>query len=154
MDLVVDEKKYSPDAKYNSRVVTKFINMIMECGKKNIARNNIYKMLSIIEEKTKNDGLFVLETALINVGPTLEVKSKRIGGANYPVPVIVDDRRRLTLSMRWIIGFARKKKGKAIAEKLAEEIIAAFRGEGSAIKKRQDVHKMAEANKAFAHFGR
>lgn len=154
MDLVVDEKKYNPDSKYNSRVVTKFINMIMECGKKSVARTNIYKMLSIIEEKTKNDGLFVLETALINVGPTLEVKSKRIGGANYPVPVIVDDRRRLTLAMRWIINFARNKKGKPISGKLADEVISAFRGEGSAIKKRQDVHKMAEANKAFAHFGK
>ena len=154
MDLFVNEKKYQPDSKYQSPVVTKFINMIMEQGKKTIARKHIYKMLDIIEEKTKNDGLFVLETALKNVGPTLEEKSKRIGGANYPVPVIVPDQRRLTLAMRWIITFARAKKGKSICEKLADEIIAAFKNEGSAIKKRQDVHKMAEANKAFAHFGK
>jgi len=100
MDLIVNEKKYKADAKYQSPIVTKFINMIMECGKKIVARKHIYKMLEVIEEKTKNDGLFVLETALKNVGPTLEVRSKRIGGANYQVPVIVNDQRRLTLAMR------------------------------------------------------
>ena len=154
MDLIVNEKKYQADAKFQSRIVTKFINMIMERGKKTIARRHIYKMIEILEKKTQNDGLFVLETALKNVGPTLEVKSKRIGGANYQVPVIVPDQRRLTLAMRWIINFARAKKGKSICEKLADEIVSAFKGEGSAIKKRQDVQKMAEANKAFAHFGR
>ncbi len=154
MDLIVNDKKYQADAKFQSRIVTKFINMIMERGKKTIARRHIYKMIEILEKKTQNDGLFVLETALKNVGPTLEVKSKRIGGANYQVPVIVPDQRRLTLAMRWIIGFARAKKGKSICEKLADEIISAFKGEGSAIKKRQDVQKMAEANKAFAHFGK
>jgi len=154
MDLIVDEKKYKADGKYKSPIVTKLINMIMECGKKTIARRNIYKMIDILEQKTKNDGLFVLETALKNVGPTLEVKSKRIGGANYQVPVIVSGQRRLTLAMRWIIDFSRSQKGKPISEKLANEIIAAFRGEGNAIKKKQNVHKMAEANKAFAHFGR
>ncbi len=154
MDLIVNEKKHKADAKYQSHVVSKFINMIMERGKKTIARNHIYKMLEILEEKTNNDGLFVLETALKNVGPTLEVKSKRIGGANYQVPVIVPDQRRLTLAMRWIITFARAKKGRSINEKLADEIISAFKGEGSAVKKRIDVQKMAEANKAFAHFGK
>jgi small subunit ribosomal protein S7 len=154
MDLIVNEKKHKADSKYQSPVVSKFINMIMERGKKTIARGHIYKMLSILEEKTQNDGLFVLETALKNVGPTLEVKSKRIGGANYQVPVIVPDQRRLTLAMRWIITFARAKKGRSINEKLADEIIAAFKGEGSAVKKRIDVQKMAEANKAFAHFGK
>jgi len=100
MDLIVNEKKYQADAKYQSTIVTKFINMIMECGKKTIARKHIYKMLDIIEKKTQNDCIFVLETALKNVGPTLEVRSKRIGGANYQVPVIVPDQRRLTLAMK------------------------------------------------------
>jgi len=100
MDLIVNDKKYQADAKFQSRIVTKFINMIMERGKKTIARRHIYKMIEILEKKTQNDGLFVLETALKNVGPTLEVKSKRIGGANYQVPVIVPDQRRLTLAMR------------------------------------------------------
>jgi small subunit ribosomal protein S7 len=100
MDLIVNEKKYQADAKYQSLIVTKFINMIMERGKKTVARRHIYNMLETIEHKTQNDGIFVLETALKNVGPTLEVKSKRIGGANYQVPVIVSDQRRLTLAMR------------------------------------------------------
>ncbi len=154
MDLIVNEKKYKADAKYQSPIVTKFINMVMECGKKIVAQKHIYKMLEIIEEKTQNDGLFVLETALKNVGPTLEVRTKRIGGANYQVPIIVNDQRRLTLAMRWIINFARAKKGKSIAYKLADEIIAAYKGEGNAMKKKLDMHKMAEANKAFAHFGK
>ena len=154
MDLVIDEKRYKSDLKYHSPVITKFVNMIMEQGKKSIATKNIYKMLTVIEDKTHNDGLFVLETALKNVAPTLEVRSKRIGGANYSVPVIVPDKRRTTLAMRWVINFARGRKGKGISEKLADEIISAYKNEGSAIKKRTDVQKMAEANKAFAHFGK
>lgn len=154
MDLVIDEKRYKSDIKYNSPLITKFINMIMECGKKSIASKNIYNMLTIIEDKTHNDGLFVVETALKNVAPTLEVRSKRIGGANYQVPVIVPDKRRTTLAMRWIINFAKSRKGKGISDKLADEIISAYKNEGSAVKKRIDVQKMAEANKAFAHFGK
>ena len=144
-----------PDIMYNSQKLGKFINNIMLHGKKETARKSVYKAFEIIKEKTGNPNpLEVFDTALKNAGPTVEVRSRRIGGANYQVPREVRPERRLALAMRWIIGAARSKKGKPMAEKLAEELVAASKNEGAAIKKKQDTHRMAEANRAFAHFAR
>jgi len=154
MDLVIDQKKYKPDLKYQSYTVSKLINMSNRKGKKNISRKNIYKALDIIEKQMKQEPLNVLETAIANVAPNLEVRSVRIGGANYQVPTPVSGERKVTLAMRWIIQVANQKKGKSFSEKLAEEIISAYKGEGTAMKKKNDVQRMAEANKAFAHFAR
>ena len=138
---------------YNSQKLAKFINNIMLHGKKETARKSVYKAFEIIKEKTGNPNpLEVFDTALMNAGPTVEVRSRRIGGANYQVPREVRPERRLALAMRWMIDAARSKKGAPIHEKLAEELILASKNEGSAIKKRDDTHRMAEANKAFAHF--
>ena len=143
----------SPDIMYNSQKLGKFINNIMLNGKKETARKSVYKAFEIIKEKTGNPNhLEVFDTELKNAGPTVEVRSRRIGGANYQVPREVRPERRLALAMRWIIDAARSKKGAPIHEKLAEELILASKNEGSAIKKRDDTHKMAESNKAFAHF--
>lgn len=142
-----------PDFVYNSTKISKFTNCIMERGKKNAARSIVYGALDLVKEKTKSDNPFeVFENALKNAGPTLEVRSRRIGGANYQVPREVRPERRQALAMRWIIEAARSKKGKPMHVKLAEEIIAASNNEGEAIKKKENTHKMAEANKAFAHF--
>ncbi len=142
-----------PDFVYDSTKISKFMNCIMEEGKKNAARSIVYGALDFIKEKTKNDTpIEVFETALKNAGPTLEVRSRRIGGANYQVPREVRPERRQALAMRWIIEAARSKKGKPMHMKLAEELIAASNNEGEAIKKKENTHKMAEANKAFAHF--
>lgn len=143
----------NPDIMYNSQKLGKFINNIMLNGKKETARKAVYKAFEIIKEKTGNPNpLEVFDTALKNAGPTVEVRSRRIGGANYQVPREVRPERRLALAMRWMIDAARAKKGAPIHEKLAEELILASKNEGSAIKKRDDTHKMAESNKAFAHF--
>jgi len=145
--------KLTPDHVYDSEKVAKFINYTMQEGKKATARKVVYSALDVIKEKTKNpDPLEVFEAALKNTGPTMEVRSRRVGGANYQVPREVRPERRNFLSMKWIIEAARSKKGKPMAEKLAEEIIAASNNEGEAIKKRENMHRMAEANKAFAHF--
>ena len=145
--------KIEPDFVYESEKVTKFINYTMERGKKSTARKVVYASFDVIKEKTKNSNpLEVFETALKNTGPTMEVRSRRVGGANYQIPREVRPERRQFLSMKWIIDAARAKKGKPMAEKLAEEIIAASNNEGDAVKKRENTHKMAEANKAFAHF--
>ncbi|MBX4206467.1 30S ribosomal protein S7 [Candidatus Parcubacteria bacterium] len=145
--------KLAADSQYNSEKVAKFINYTMEEGKKVTARKVVYGALDFIKEKAKTENpIEVFETALKNTGPTMEVRSRRVGGANYQVPREVRPERRLFLSMKWIIDAARNKKGKPMHEKLAEEIIAAAAGEGEAIKKRENMHKMAEANKAFAHF--
>jgi small subunit ribosomal protein S7 len=142
-----------PDIMYNSQKLAKFINNIMENGKKETARKIVYKSFEIIKEKTKNPNpLEVFDTAIKNAGPLVEVRSRRIGGANYQVPREVRPERRIALAMRWIIGAARSKKGAPIHEKLAEELILASKNEGIAVKKREDTHKMAESNKAFAHF--
>ncbi len=142
-----------PDIMYNSQKLAKFINNIMLHGKKETARKSVYKAFEIIKEKTGNPNpLEVFDTALKNAGPTVEVRSRRIGGANYQVPREVRPERRLALAMRWMIDAARSKKGAPIHEKLAEELILASKNEGSAIKKRDDTHRMAESNKAFAHF--
>jgi len=141
-----------PDFKYNNLVVAKLINQVMRKGKKTTARKIVYGAFDIIKEKTKKDPLEVFEQAVKNATPLLEVKSKRIGGATYQVPREVKENRGFTLALRWIITAAKSKKGKPMSEKLAEELIGAAKNEGSAIKKKEDTHRMAEANRAFAHF--
>lgn len=142
-----------PDSVYNSQKIGKFINYVMEEGKKNAARLAVYNCLETIKEKTKTENpLEIFDTALKNTAPAMEVRSRRVGGANYQVPREVRPERRQALSMKWIIEAARSKKGQPIHIKLADEIIAASKNEGEAVKKRENTHKMAEANKAFAHF--
>jgi small subunit ribosomal protein S7 len=142
-----------PDIIYNSTKLSKFINIVMWDGKKETARKSVYRAFDIIKEKTGNPNpLEIFDTAIKNAGPLVEVRSRRIGGANYQVPREVRPERRTALAMRWIIGAARTKKGAPIEEKLAEELVLASKNEGIAVKKREDTHKMAEANKAFAHF--
>ena len=145
--------KLTPDLSYDSEKVAKFINYAMQEGKKTTARKVVYGSFEVIKEKTKNPNpLEVFELALKNTGPTMEVRSRRVGGANYQIPREVRPERRQFLSMKWIIDAARAKKGKPMADRLAEEIIAASNNEGDAVRKRENTHKMAEANKAFAHF--
>ena len=147
------KRELKPDINYNSIKLGKFINYIMESGKKNIARAIVADCMTVIKEKAKVENpLEVFELALKNTTPAMEVRSRRVGGANYQVPREVRPERKQSLSMKWIIEAARSKKGKPIHEKLADEIIAASKNEGEAVKKRENVHKMAEANKAFAHF--
>jgi small subunit ribosomal protein S7 len=142
-----------PDSVYQSEKVTKFTNYVMLEGKKATARAVVYRAMDEIKEKAKVENpLEIFEMALKNTGPTMEVRSRRVGGANYQIPREVRPERRQHLSMKWIIDSARAKKGKPMHEKLAEEIIAASQNEGEAVKKRENTHKMAEANKAFAHF--
>ena len=142
-----------PDLSYNSVKVGKFINYVMDSGKKNAARKVVYGAFDIIKEKTKNPNpLEIFDLAIKNTSPQMEVRSRRIGGANYQVPREVRPERKLALSFRWIIAAAASKKGAPMAKKLADELIAASNNEGTAIKKKDDTHRMAEANKAFAHF--
>ncbi len=142
----------SPDPKYNDTLVSQFINCVMKKGKKHIARRILYDSLSIIEERTKANGLEVFRKALGNARPLLEVRARRVGGATYQVPTEVRTGRSTALAIRWLIGYAFDRKDKSMSERLAAELIAASKGEGNAIKKKEDTHKMAEANKAFAHF--
>jgi len=142
-----------PDPIYNDIVVARFINYIMKNGKKSIAEKILYESLDLIKEKIKGDTpIDIFKKALENVSPIVEVKSKRVGGATYQVPLEVSQNRRVALAMRWILSYARSRKGKTMANRLASELIAASNKEGSAYKKKEDTHKMAEANKAFAHF--
>ncbi|MDI6602795.1 MAG: 30S ribosomal protein S7 [Patescibacteria group bacterium] len=141
-----------PDPIYNNITVAKFINQVMRRGKKTIAQKIVYGSFDIIKEKTKKEPLEVFELAISNVKPSLEVKSKRIGGATYQVPQQVPEARGKTLAMRWLIQTAKSRKGKTMKEKLAEELILASKQKGAAIKKKEDTHRMAEANRAFAHF--
>jgi small subunit ribosomal protein S7 len=141
-----------PDPQFNSVVVTKFINNLMRKGKKSIAEKNFYSALEKIESRTGKNGLELFNKALDNVKPVLEVRSRRVGGATYQVPVEVRENRRQALASRWIINYAKSRNEKTMADKLASEFIAASNNEGPSIKKREDTHKMAEANKAFAHF--
>ena len=141
-----------PDPKYQSVNIAKFINKVMSKGKKSISQRVVYDCFDIIKEKTNKDPLKVFDGALKNVGPEVEVKSRRIGGGNYQIPVAVIGKRRNALAFRWIIGAAQARKGAPMKQKLADELIAAFNKEGAAIKKRTDIYKMAEANRAFAHF--
>ncbi|MFA4871501.1 MAG: 30S ribosomal protein S7 [Patescibacteria group bacterium] len=140
------------DAKFNREDVAKFINYIMKGGKKSVARQSIYDCLALISQKTKQDALDIFEKAIQNVSPSVEIRGRRVGGANYQVPISVRPSRSFTLGCRWIINAAKARKGKKMAEKLAEEFIAAYNSEGAAMKKKQDTYRMAEANRAFAHF--
>ena len=150
---VKNRKELSPDPIYNSQKVTKLVNYVMNDGKKEAARKIVFGALTLIKEKQKIENpLEVFDAALKNITPLMEVRSRRAGGANYQVPVEVRPDRRTALAFRWLIGAARGKKGKPMRVKLAEELIAASKNEGDAVKKRENVHKMAEANKAFAHF--
>ncbi len=146
------KNEISPDPLYGNVVVSKFINQLMRKGKKSIARKIIYKSFEKIKEKKKKDPIEIFNDAIENASPSMEVRSKRIGGAIYQVPVPVGKERRMSLAMRWIIGSSKSKKGKSMEEKLAEEIINASENSGAAVKKKEEIHKMAEANKAFAHF--
>ncbi|MBP6857910.1 MAG: 30S ribosomal protein S7 [Candidatus Pacebacteria bacterium] len=150
---VTNRNMVSPDIKYGSLKLEKFINCIMWDGKKNTARTNVYDALDIVKEKEGiEDPMEVFESALKNAGPLVEVRSRRIGGANYQVPREVRTERRQALAMRWIIESARGRKGVKTSVALADEFIQASKGEGNAVKKKKDTHKMAESNKAFAHF--
>jgi small subunit ribosomal protein S7 len=144
-----------PDPKFNDRLVTQFVNNMMLQGKKNTAFNIFYDALDIVEKRNKEEGVTALEIwkkAMLNVTPSVEVKSRRIGGATFQVPNEVRGDKKVTYAMKFIILFARKRTGKPMAERLAEEILAAYKEEGGAFKKKEDMHKMAEANKAFSHF--
>jgi small subunit ribosomal protein S7 len=149
---VADKREILPDPVYNSKLVSKFINVIMKDGKKTVAQKICYGAFDIIREKTGEDPLKVFRTAVENVKPVVEVKSRRVGGATYQVPVDVRPQRRVALAFRWIIGFAKKRNEKTMKEKLAGEIMDAANKTGASIKKREDTHKMAEANRAFAHY--
>ncbi|HVN26121.1 MAG TPA: 30S ribosomal protein S7 [Candidatus Paceibacterota bacterium] len=150
----VYKKYHQPDAVHGRVELGRFINYVMKDGKKSTAERVVYAAFDKIKEQTKEDPLVIFDKALENASPLLEVASKRVGGANYQVPREVRPERRFILALRWIIGAARARKGKPMAEKLADELIAAAKNEGSAIKKKQDTHRMAEANRAFAHFAR
>jgi len=141
-----------PDSLYNSQLVGKLINKVMRDGGKSKAEAICYDCFAVIEKKTKQNPLEVFLKAMENVKPVLEVRSRRVGGATYQVPSTVEPQRQETLALRWIVQFARQKKGRPMRERLAEEIVMAFRQEGLAVKKREDTHKMAEANRAFAHY--
>jgi len=149
----VSHEELRPDAVYNSKLVTKFVNCMMEQGKKNVAQRVFYGAMKIVSEKVKDkDALAVFETAVNNVKPMFEVRSKRVGGASYQVPMQVRPSRQQSLAIRWIIEAARGKKGKPMSDRLASEFTDAYNGQGGAMMTRENVHKMAEANKAFAHF--
>ena len=146
------KREISPDAKYQSVIVARFINRIMKYGKKSTAEKIVYHSLQVVEQQESKASVDVLEQAVKNATPLLEVKSRRIGGSTYQVPVEVRAERGLSLAMRWLISSARDRTGKSMVEKLAAELSGASKGQGAAIKKREDIHRMAEANRAFAHF--
>jgi len=147
------ERRETPaDPRFESQTVTKFINSLMLDGKKSIAESIFYDAMDILEQRSGQPGINLFQQALNNVKPALEVKSRRVGGATYQVPVEVRPERRTALATRWLIGFARGRSEKSMSERLAGELLAASRGEGSSVKKREDTHRMAEANKAFAHY--
>jgi small subunit ribosomal protein S7 len=146
------KRKIESDARYNSAMLAKFINRVMRRGKKSTAARIVYNALDIMEERMKRPALEVLEEAIRNVSPVLEVKPRRVGGSTYQIPVEVPPDRQLALAMRWILASARSRPGKSMAEKLADELMEAARGTGASVKKREDTHRMAEANRAFAHY--
>jgi small subunit ribosomal protein S7 len=148
----IAKREILPDARYNSELVAKFINNLLLKGKKSIAESILYGAFDIIEEKTKELPIEVFEKAVNNVKPVIEVKSRRVGGSTYQVPTEVRQTRRVSLGIKWLIDNARKRAGKSMKEKLAAELIDAANGRGATVKKKEDVHKMAEANKAFAHY--
>ena len=146
------KRKIDPDPRYGDLLIAKFINIVMECGKKSTAERIVYDALDIVKEKTSKEPLEVFRAALDNVRPLLETKSRRVGGATYQVPVSVSEDRGYSLALRWIRSYSRDRKGKPMHEKLAQEIIDGFNKTGPSVKKREDMHKMAEANRAFAHY--
>ena len=147
------EKRFiKPDPRYNDVLVTKFINYLMYDGKKSVTRNMLYESFDIIQEKTKKPALEVFQKAIQTVSPMVEVRSRRVGGATYQVPMEVRPQRRTALAMRWLRNYSRARKENSMSMKLASELIQASQGEGSAVKKKEETHRMAEANKAFAHF--
>jgi small subunit ribosomal protein S7 len=148
----VEKREILPDPKFNSTELSKFINIIMECGKKAVAEKIVYNALDIINNKTKKEGLSVFTQAMDAVKPVVELKSRRVGGANYQIPIEVAPNRQVALAMRWIRDAARKRGEKSMDLRLANEMMEAVEGRGAAMKRREEVHKMAEANKAFAHF--
>ncbi len=149
---VVNKREILPDPKYNSKLLGKFMNVLMRDGKKSVVERICYGALDIIKAKTGNDPLKVFKSAVENVKPAVEVKSRRVGGATYQVPVDIRPQRRITLAFRWIISFSRKRGEKTMRDKLAGELIDIANNRGASMKKKEDTHKMAEANKAFAHY--
>ncbi|MHB8483978.1 MAG: 30S ribosomal protein S7 [Nitrospiria bacterium] len=149
---VTVKREILPDPIFNDRLVAKFINAVMKKGKKSIAESLCYDSFEVIKTKTGNDPLKVFKTAIDNIKPAVEVKSRRVGGASYQVPVDVRPSRKISLALRWLLAYAKQRAGKSLEEKLASEILDASNNTGGAIKKKEDTHKMAEANKAFAHF--
>ncbi len=147
-----EKREVLADPKFNSKVVTKLINRIMIGGKRGTAQNILYEAFNIVKDKTGEDPMEVFNKAYKNIEPQLEIRSRRIGGGNYQVPVEVREERKQTLALRWLVQYAKNRNGKGMAENLANEIIDAANGVGGAVKKREDTHKMAEANKAYAHY--
>ena len=150
----IQRRDPSPDARYNSELVTRFINKIMQRGKKGLAERIVYGALDSIATRTGRNPLEVFEQALYNATPVLEVKPRRVGGATYQVPVQIEGERRRSLAIRWLLTSAQKRPGKSMSEKLANELLDAFNNTGATIKRREDTHRMAEANRAFSHYGR
>ncbi len=148
----VAKREILPDPKYNDKTVTKFINGLMSGGKKSTAERIIYSAMDVIADKTKEDPLRIFKSAIENVKPLVEVKSRRVGGSTYQIPIEIRGERRLALAMRWLIGYSKQRTGKNMMEKLAAEFMDAAAGRGASIKKKEDTHKMAEANKAFSHY--
>jgi small subunit ribosomal protein S7 len=147
-----DKRRTMPDPRYNDVTLAKFVNNVMEEGKKATARGIVYEAFNIVAEKTKEDPLEVFRKAMVNVGPAIEIRPRRVGGATYQVPMEVREERRIALAIRWIKKFAEDRRDRSMAQKLASEIIAAANGEGGAIKRRDEMHRMADANRAFSHF--
>lgn len=147
-------RQVAPDPRYGDKQVTRFVNMLMLDGKKSTAFRAFYQAMDILEEKTGESAHEIFQKAIKNVMPAIEVRSRRIGGATFQIPTEIRPERRLSVAMKWTIKYSRQRSGKGIASKLAAELLAASKGEGSAVKKKEDTHKMAESNRAFAHFGR
>ena len=148
----VVKRQVQPDAKYANPMIAKLINRVMQCGKKRTAEGIIYDALQIVENQVKSNPVDVLQQAITNITPLLQVKPRRVAGATYQVPIEISSLRGSSLAMRWLVNSARQRQGKSMAEKMAAEILDASRGQGAAIKKREDLHKMAQANRAFVHF--
>lgn len=151
-EQVSEKRTTQPDPIYRDDMVSRFVNAVMRDGKKNLARQIVYDTFEVIEERTGEDGLEVFKKAVNNAAPLVEVRSRRVGGATYQVPTEVRPERRITLAFRWIIQYARARKENSMVNRLASELVSASRGEGGAVKKKDDTHRMAESNKAFAHF--
>ena len=147
-----DKRVAEPDPRFNDRQVQSFINRVMKNGKKSTSRRSVYGAFDLIEERTKKSGLEVFQNALKEVSPLMEVRPRRVGGATYQVPMEVDEHRQFALATRWIIAAARDRSGKTCSEKLADELIDAANGQGAAVRKREEAHRMAEANRAFSHY--